>query len=98
VSDVRPLVLLLAAALATAAVATAAAQEVRWEDVESIGVAVMDRDGVITLRIRSLPPGPIAEGEFRYAPNDPRYEEIVKHLGGISPGQTNPSGRGVDSK
>jgi hypothetical protein len=82
--------LLLAAALAAAAVTRVAAQEVRCEDVESIGVAVMDRDGVITLRIRSLAPGPIAESEIRYAPNDPRYDEIVKHLGGLSPGQTKP--------
>ena len=70
----HPLVLLLAAALAAAGVTRAAAQEIRCEDVESIGVAAMDRDGVITLRIRSLPPSPIGEGEFRYAPNDPRYD------------------------
>ena len=53
-SDVRPLVLLLAAALATAAVARVAAQEVRCEDVESIGVA-----GVSRILRRPAPP----EGE-----------------------------------
>jgi hypothetical protein len=60
------------------------------ESVASIGVAHMDADGVITMRLRSLPPGPIAEGEFRYEPGDPHYQEIVLHLGGIKPGETKP--------
>jgi hypothetical protein len=56
--------------------------------VESIGVAHMTEDGIITLRIRSLPPGPIAEGELRYAPSDPKYDDIKQHLGGIAPGES----------
>jgi hypothetical protein len=67
-----------------------AEEAVRCETIASIGVARMSEDGVITLRIRSLPPGPVAEGEFRYSPGDPRYEEIKKHLGGIAPGETKP--------
>jgi hypothetical protein len=58
--------------------------------VASIGSATMTPDGVITLRLRSLPPGPIAEGTFDYKPGDPKYEDIKKHLGGISPGETKP--------
>jgi hypothetical protein len=58
--------------------------------VASIGVAHMDEDRVITLRLRSLPPGPIGEGQFRYAPNDPAYDEIIQHLGGIEPGEWKP--------
>jgi hypothetical protein len=61
---------------------------IRCEAVDSIGVAQMTADGVITLQLRSLPPGPIAEGELRYAPDDPQYEEIKQHLGGIAPGET----------
>jgi hypothetical protein len=60
------------------------------ESVESIGVAHMSPDGVITLHIRSLPPGPIAEGELRYAPGDAHYAEIARHLGDISPGASTP--------
>jgi hypothetical protein len=78
---------LLALLLALAAL-PARAQKAGCEDVASIGVATMTSDGVITLRIRSLPPGPIAEGELRYKPGDPQYEEIKKHLGGIAPGET----------
>ena len=58
------------------------------EKAEDIGVASMTADGVITLRLRSLPPGPIAEATMRYTPGDPKYEEVMTHLGGIAPGET----------
>lgn len=58
------------------------------EQAASIGVAIMTADGVITLRLRSLPPGPIAEATMRYTPGDPKYEEVMTHLGGIAPGET----------
>ena len=57
---------------------------------ENIGVATMTADGVITLRLRSLPPGPIAEAIMRYAPDDPKYDDVIAHLGGIVPGETKP--------
>ncbi len=58
--------------------------------IDSIGTAEMSNDGTITLHLRSLWPDPIAEGELRYAPDDPQYEEIKQHLGGIAPGDTKP--------
>ena len=54
--------------------------------IDSIGTAEMANDGTITLHLRSLWPDPIAEGELVYAPDDPQYEEIKQHLGGIVPG------------
>ena len=68
----------------------ARAEDVACESVASIGVATMTEDGVITLRLRSLPPGPIAEGVLRYAPDNPQYDEIKEHLGGIRPGEVKP--------
>ena len=65
-----------------------AAEAIPCEQVASIGVATMAADGTITMRIRSLPPGPIAEGLFTYLPTDPKYEDIKKHLGGLLPGET----------
>src|SRR5271155_2459091 len=59
-------------------------------EVESIGTAQMSADGVITLRLRSLSPNPIAEGVLTYTPDDPQYEEVKQHLGGIAPGETKP--------
>src|SRR5271169_2580368 len=84
-----------ALAIAAALTSAAAAADnkdvpIQCEAVDSVGAAKMSADGVITLRLRSLPPGPVAEGEFSYAPGDPHYEEIKRHLGGIAPGETKP--------
>jgi len=89
-SNISSAALALMAGFAMSTAPTHAQQAVPCESVASIGVATMADDGVITLRIRSLPPGPIAEGEFRYAPGDARYADIVRHLGGIMPGETKP--------
>ena len=58
------------------------------EAVASIGVARMDNDGVITLRVRSLPPGPVGEAELKYPPSHPDYDKVKQHLGGIAPNET----------
>ncbi len=81
---------LFAAGCAAAAVAADKKDDPACQSTSSIGVARMDSDGVITMRVRSLPPGPVAEGELRYAPADPDYQEIVAHLGGIRPGESKP--------
>jgi hypothetical protein len=56
--------------------------------VDSIGTADMSADGTITLRLHSIAPDPLAEGVLTYAPDDPQYDEIKKHLGGIAPGES----------
>ena len=56
--------------------------------VESIGTADMSAAGVITLHLHSIAPDPLAEGVLTYAPDDPQYDEIKKHLGGIAPGES----------
>jgi hypothetical protein len=58
--------------------------------VESIGVAAMSADGTITLHLKSLWPDPHEDSDLSYAPDDPQYDEIKKHLGGIEPGQSKP--------
>jgi hypothetical protein len=50
----------------------------------------MSADGAITLRLHTLWPQPFAESEHVYAPNDPHYAFIKRHLGGIAPGETKP--------
>jgi hypothetical protein len=84
------MVLALLFSLAAAAAGAQPATTVPCEQVASIGVATMTEDGTIALRLRSLPPGPIAEGTMSYRPGDPQYEEIKKHIGGIKPGETKP--------
>jgi hypothetical protein len=84
------LALLLAAGFAGLAVAEDQKNDPPCAAVASIGTAHMAEDGTITLQIRSLPPGPIAEGLLHYAPDSPQYAEIKVHLGGITPGEYKP--------
>src|SRR5690242_10261022 len=65
-------------------------QPIPCEDIDSVGRAKMSADGTITLQLRSLWPDPIAESELVFAPDDPQYEEIKLHLGGIKPGESKP--------
>jgi hypothetical protein len=55
----------------------------------SIGVATMGSDGTIELRLRATGPGRmVGEGFLTYPPSDPQYAEILRHLGGLKPGET----------
>jgi hypothetical protein len=89
-SSAAPPALALLVALAAAASAAEPKETVPCEQVANIGVATMMDDGAITLRLRSLPPGPIGEGTMRYRPGDREYEDIKKHIGSIKPGETKP--------
>lgn len=80
----------LAASLAGAAAQDAPSNAIPCSAIDSIGTAEMANDGTITLHLRSLWPDPIAEGELVYAPDDPQYEDIKQHLGGIAPGDKKP--------
>ena len=74
----------LLATLLTGPIATAGADgmPIPCEDIDSVGMAKMSADGTIALRIRSLWYQPIAERRFAYAPGDPQYDAIKRHLGG----------------
>ena len=81
----------LAAGFARCAHAAGASnQPIPCDDIDSVGRAKMSSDGTITLQLRSLWPNPIAETELVYAPDDPQYEEIKHHLGGIKAGESKP--------
>ncbi|MGN6749072.1 MAG: hypothetical protein ACTHJS_10820 [Xanthobacteraceae bacterium] len=72
------------------AAAANSSQAIPCDDIDSVGRAKMSADGTITLQLRSLWPNPIAETELVYAPDDPQYEEIKHHLGGLKPGESKP--------
>ncbi|MEW5738487.1 MAG: lytic murein transglycosylase [Myxococcota bacterium] len=57
----------------------------------SIGSATMTADGAIQLMLRAEGPGG-AEGDalITYPKSHPQYAEILKHLGGLKPGQSKP--------
>jgi hypothetical protein len=73
-----------------AVAADRSSQPIPCEDIDSVGRAKMSADGTITLELRSLWPDPIAESQLVYPPDDPQYEEIKHHLGGIKSGETKP--------
>jgi hypothetical protein len=53
---------------------------------KSIGYATMDADGTIVLHFAlSNPP---AHGQSTYRPDDPEYQDVLRHLGGLKPGET----------
>lgn len=57
------------------------------EKVRPIGTAKMLRDKTIVLKLRAETDGTIEHAEFRYAKDDQKYAEIIKHLGGLKLGQ-----------
>lgn len=62
--------------------------EPRCEGVDFIGMAWMADDGKIGIHLRSVISGAIVESDLLYKPGDPDYDSIMKHLGGLSPGQS----------
>ncbi|MGE0385110.1 MAG: hypothetical protein AB7Q97_10300 [Gammaproteobacteria bacterium] len=61
------------------------------EKPEYIGMAKAAQDGTISMMLRATTPGgAVGEAVLTYKPDDPKYPEIVKHLGGIKPGETKP--------
>ena len=52
-----------------------------------VGAAKMSSDGVITLQLWSQDGPNIAEAMVRIRPGEPRYEETLRHLGGLKPGE-----------
>lgn len=59
-------------------------------DTESIGSATMKPDGTLVLQLRAQTGETVGHGYFTYAPDDPRYADMLKHLGGLKPGESKP--------
>ncbi|MBI4532466.1 MAG: hypothetical protein HY711_00855 [Candidatus Melainabacteria bacterium] len=57
----------------------------------SIGVAWMEEDGTISLQLRAEGPGKVVgDALLTYPKTHPKYEDILKHLGGLKPGEYKP--------
>jgi hypothetical protein len=53
-----------------------------------IGDAVMEADGTIIINLRRTADGIHVTGRVTYPVSDPRYREVLDHLGGMNPGET----------
>jgi hypothetical protein len=57
----------------------------------SIGAATMLPDGTIKLQLRAEGPGgTVGDALLTYPPSDKDYAKILKHLGGLKPGESKP--------
>lgn len=48
----------------------------------------MTAAGEIQLSLRAEGPGPTGDALLSYPKGHPRYDALLKHLGGLAPGQT----------
>lgn len=55
---------------------------------KDVGSAYMDEDGVLEMSLRTeSADGMIGEALLVIRPDDPRYAQMVQHLGGLKPGE-----------
>lgn len=57
------------------------------QDDHPIGTAKMLADGTLVLALRAETESAVGHAEFQYAKDDPEYARILKHIGGIKPGE-----------
>lgn len=59
---------------------------------ESIGSATMEADGTLVLMLRAEDEKTGARGDafLRYPATHPKYAEVLRHLGGLKPGESKP--------
>jgi hypothetical protein len=71
---------------------TCAAQQLRSSDARPsmpyAGTAVMQDDGTLTLRLRVTGDGKAVRDTIIYKVGDRAYDNVLRHLGGMSPGDT----------
>ena len=52
------------------------------------GTAIMQEDGSVTLRLRRTSDGKEIDKALTYKTTDRGYDSVVRHLGGLEPGDT----------
>lgn len=58
---------------------------------ESIGTATLQPDGTLILRLRaSGQGGALGDGTLRYPPGHADRDMLIRHVGGLRPGETKP--------
>jgi len=57
------------------------------EQTQSIGTATMLPDRTIVLDLIARGPGLLGDARLTYSPSDPKYGDILRHLGGLRPGE-----------
>ncbi|HVV93444.1 MAG TPA: hypothetical protein VHD15_08505 [Hyphomicrobiales bacterium] len=60
------------------------------DEAKSIGSATMAADGTIVLDLRAAGPQGLGDARMVYPPGDPNYASVLRHLGGLRPGEEKP--------
>jgi hypothetical protein len=85
---------ILVALLMLGVAGVASAQEARSSDARPsmpfVGTAEMLEDGTIALHLRATSDGKPASDTLTYKVGDHAYDDILRHLGGLRPGETKP--------
>jgi len=80
------------AAIMLCAADPCAAQQIRSSDARPsmpyAGTAVMQDDGTLTLRLRVTSDGKAVSDTIIYKVSDRAYDNVLRHLGGMRPGDT----------
>jgi len=87
----RRLVLAILSLAAAFAPLAATAAEPRPSRPATIGVATLQPDGTLVLKLNvDGPPEKRGDSLVVYKPDNPRYREILAHIGDIKPGEKKP--------
>lgn len=80
-----------AAMITAMLLATASAHVAAVPIPASIGAATMTADGTIRLQLRAEGKnGEIGDAVITYRRGDPMYDDVLRHIGGIKPGEDKP--------
>ena len=55
-----------------------------------IGMAKMKEDGTLVLDLRATGPSIVGNGQVIYKVGDKNYNDVIQHIGKISPGEEKP--------
>lgn len=67
-------------------------KETGKQNQKSIGSATMTGNGTIVLTLRAEDDSgkTMGDAQIYYAPSNPEYQEVLRHLGGLTTGETKP--------
>lgn len=81
----------IVAIMLCAAAGVCPAQQIRSSDARPsmpyTGTAIMQDDGTLTLHLRLTSDGKIVSDTVVYKVSDRAYDNVLRHLGGLSPGE-----------
>lgn len=89
-SSIARVISLTAAATVACATFSSCAADGVTQSIPSIGAATMLADGTINLQLRAEIDSAVGDTMIQIKPSEPRYQDIITHVGGLKPGEEKP--------